>query len=152
MIVVPGPARAAEPLVSSRRADSQVVSDGIIARIVKEVRPFVDFFRPGLEFLCPLITIPDVCQAFGNQDTHYFIVREIANVLRHNKIDHIVDIGQSVSTPPFGGDLAVKIQRADMLAGFFNVFRIVVQAVDHKSVVGAQRRGELSVAAADMDD
>jgi hypothetical protein len=49
MVVVSGPAGATKPLKPSGRANHEIVRDRIARRIVKVVRPLVDFTGPGLD-------------------------------------------------------------------------------------------------------
>ena len=73
------------------------MSHGIVTRIVQVVRPLVYVFRPNLEFFRPLITIFDVSHAIRNQNAHDLLYGKIADVLRNNEIDHVIDIRQIIA-------------------------------------------------------
>lgn len=64
----------------------------------------------------------------------------------------MVHVRQPVAVPLLDGNLAVQAERLDMLPRRRDVFDIGLQAVDEEAVAGPQRRRQLALASADMDD
>ena len=63
VVVVPGPAGAANPLIVAGRTHHVVMSHGVTAGIMQVVGPFIDVFRPGLDLFDPLAVLADDCRA-----------------------------------------------------------------------------------------
>ena len=73
-------------------------------------------------------------------------------ILRHQKIDQIIRVGQRLAVPTVDRHLAVNPQRTDVGLRLADVFPVGVQPLDQVSVTGTECRGERPVAGTQMDD
>ncbi len=68
---------------------------------------FLYLFGPRLDLLGSLALLLNVRHAVRDEDTHYLVHRDSAQVFRHKKVHEVVGVGQALGCPPLDGDLAV---------------------------------------------
>ncbi|MBA7702548.1 hypothetical protein ES703_111317 [subsurface metagenome] len=151
MVVTSGPFRPANPLDVIWRPYNRIIRNGIVARIVEEVCPLVELFGPRLDSPGPCPAFFDIRYAVGTQHAHHLAHRNSTEVLRHYEINKIVGVRQPVACKQLYRYLAIETQGANMVAGFFNVVGIGVQAVNQVAVIGVQCGGQPAIGAADVD-
>ena len=152
VVMVAAPARAAHPLHPSRRADDRILRHRVAAGVVPVVRPLVNLFGARLDRLGPLAALLHVRHAVGTEHAHHVRHRRSPEVLRHDQIDQVLRIRQPPAGPPIDRHLPVDAQRLDMLPRLRNVGGIPVQTVHHVRFARPQRRGQLPVPGADVND
>ena len=87
VIVVAGPARAADPLQPFRRGHNRVLSDGVSVRSVQIVSPLVHPFGPGFDRLLPLSLLTHQQHAARRQDSQQFALGSTSGVFRDDQVD-----------------------------------------------------------------
>jgi len=152
VIVVTGPARVTHPLQPRRGADQRVVGYRVAVGPVQVMRPFVYLPRPGLGGRAQFPALGDAGHAVGRQDPHDFGDRDVRLVLDDDQIRKVVHIRKRVARPPVHGDRAVQAARLDVLTRLSYIGAVPVQRMNDVGIAGPQRRRDLPVAAADVQD
>ena len=122
------------------------------------VRPVVDFLGPRLERLAPprqgrpRLCSLDVRHPVRAEHPQDLVHRHVAEVLGHDEVHQVVDVGQVDPVEAVGGDLAVEPDGLNVLTGLAHVLRVAVQPLHKIPAVGPQSGGQLSVAAAEVYD
>jgi hypothetical protein len=152
VIVVPGPARVAQPLIAPRRADHRIMRHRITGRIVEEVRPLVDLSRPRLDRFRPRLALLDVRHAIGRQDAQHLRHRDLARLLGDDQVGEVVDVGQYVARQPVRRDGAIEPPRLDASPRLRHVRCLPVEALDEVALARVQSRRQRAVAAPEVHD
>ena len=151
-MVISAPHRLGQPLHVPRRSNARIVRHGVARRVVQEVGPLVDLFRPRLDGLRPLAVALDVRHAAGRQHAHHLVDGNCIGVFGHKEIDEVVDVGETLAAQPIQRDLAVNAQRVQMLSGFLDIARVGVQTMYKVTVIHPQGRSQSSIPTAEMND
>ena len=150
--MVAGVAGAPHPLHPARRAYHRIVGHGVVRRVVKVVRPLVDRLRTRLDRLGPRSLLLHVRHAVGAKHPHDVVHRYVAQILRHEQVDEIVDVGEPSAGEPIGRHSSVKPQGSDVLTGQLDVGGVGIQSLDEVATTGTKSGRELPIAAAEVHD
>ena len=146
------PERFAHPLEAAGRPSLLVTGDGVIGGIVKKVRPVVDIRWPGLDGFFPVAALLDIGDAAGTQDSHYLIGIDLAGIFGYDKIDEIVDIRQQGACKRVNRNLAADTAGANIFPSLADHFSVHIEAMDEKTIIFQQFRGQGAIAASEMND
>ncbi|RKY06802.1 MAG: hypothetical protein DRP66_08065 [Planctomycetota bacterium] len=128
------------------------MGDGVVGRIVHIVRPLVNVVGPGLDRSRPAALLFDAGDAIRGKYAENLIFWNIQRRFYHEQIDEVVVVGQGLSAELFNRYRSIQTERFDMLSCLLDIVCVCIQAVNHVAVVYMQGGGELSVAAADVDN
>ena len=167
VVVVTQPTGPTDPLKVLGRTDHGVLSDCVVVGIVQVMRPFIDVRRPRLDDLGPgtacdldhlagrslrlLSGLQDQRHAIGGQHPFDFVHREVAQILDHEQVYQLVDIGQVGAVEGVDGDSAVQSNFAQVFPSLGDVF-CAVKSMDAVTLVRRQCRRQSPVTTTDMDD
>ncbi len=104
---MPRPTGAADPLQVPWRPHGRILGDRVARRVVHQVRPFIDVGRPGLDRLGPLASLLQVGDAIRRQNPHDLLLGDPAQVLGHNQVCQIVDVGQAAAIENIHSNVAI---------------------------------------------
>ena len=150
--MVPGPARAADPLQMLRRPDHRVMRNRVAAGAVHEMRPFIDILRTWLDGFLPFSRDLCIDNTTGHKDAQRLLHADPCKILGHEEIDEIVDIGQPLTVKPVHRDISINPQRLDMAPGNSDIIPIPVESVHLVARTFAKRSRQLPIAASKMNN
>jgi len=121
-VVVARPLGPRPPPDTVRRPDDRVVGHGVAGGVVEEMCPLVDVLRPRLGVdLRPAAPLQDAGRAARRQDAPHLLHGHVAQVLRHQQVDEVVDVRQPLAVEPVGRDGPVQALRLEMRTGLRDV-------------------------------
>jgi len=146
------PLGLAQPLIPPGRPDDGVLGNGVVVRAVKMLFPFVRALQLRFEGHRPFTAPLDHCGAVGPKHAREFTRRNDAGVLADDERRKVVHVGEFFPAPVDNGNRAVQSSRTDGCARRFHTFGVALETLNDTVVRQPQRRSELPLTAADVDN